>query len=277
MKKVLPYILVGLIALGVGAGATYYFVTQKDNQNSSNNEVDNKPEKEEKNLVVSESDLKNKILPLIGSTHYSRVYQNKKVTANDLADDLKAIGAIAYVALNEEQEISTKEVDGKTEYSITLDTIKKYSKKLYGSELKLNDPPEALCKIRELSCSLLLEEKSKNSYTFDLEFYASGSKPATIFESNGVTDVIYEKMETSEHEIYVYDKMIVNSEFDWSSEGSAKFSKLDGSGEVTINPFAEAIENIYKKYPDYFTRFKHTFKANDDGSYTYISSEPLVD
>ena len=38
----------------------------------------------------------------------------------------------------------------------------------------------------------------------------------------------------------------------------------------------ENVDKLYENYPEYFTEYKLTFKDNKDGSYTFVSNEPIT-
>ncbi len=47
--------------------------------------------------------------------------------------------------------------------------------------------------------------------------------------------------------------------------------KFDGSGKLQIDDNRK----LFDEHPEYFTNYKLTFKDNGDGTYTFVSNEPI--
>ena len=85
----------------------------------------------------------------------------------------------------------------------------------------------------------------------------------------------YYKLEKTDNNIYLYYKAIYNY-FDGydnheSDDNLMIIYKFDGSGKLQIDDNRK----LFDEHPEYFTDYKLTFKDNGDGTYTFVSNEPV--
>lgn len=259
MKKT-SYVIIALVVLVALIGGAYLLFGKQKNDDS---------EKKEE-TTISNTDIENKLYPLLKSSNKSRVYKKDKVTAEKVSNEQVILGTTTYVILNHESELN-KEDDG---YTISFETIEKYAEKLYGKKIDVkNAKVNTLFNIHSQTSFVTVDKKS-GVYKFNFDFLEDDAEPKDLLNEYHDMDVIYEKVEVNKDTVTIYDKVIVNSDFDFSNE-IATISKLDGSDKKELDRFG-TIKDVDKKYPEYFTEFKHTFKINEDKTYTYISSEPIV-
>lgn len=264
MKKYVPYVATTLIAFAFGAGIVY-MTTRKDTPS-----LDNNPSKEEEK-TISQSEVDNKLYPLLKSTYSSRSYQKNIVTATDLTVDQISLGVVNYIVLNHEDEIQIKN----GAYTISLATINKYADMLYGRTI--DKLPVSVAPVYSHN-TLLYGDDNSNELTINMEFYSEGTKPSETswFTDIKDKDVIYDRVEVSKDEVYVYDKTILNNNISWSGPvQTGTISKFDGTGTINCEQNCD-IKSLYKNHPDYFTTYKHIFKMSSEGEYKYISSEPVL-
>lgn len=268
MKKYMYYVVVAVVACLVGGGVTFAYLKSTPKEiNSTKNEY--KEEENKQSKSINDSEVKNKLYSLLTSASDGRVYQKTKTTSSNLSDEKKVLGTINYLVLNQESLVNF--ANGK--YSISLENVKKYVKILFNTEIESN--PEAVASIYSQTPLVVLEGQN---YVFNLEFYDDGTTPVVPVKQTFLDpDVIYDRVEINDDEVYLYDKTILNNSIDWSNTGYGEISKFDGTGKVEEDGSLLEIKDYFKKYPDYFTEYKHTFKINDDGTYTYVASEPVKD
>lgn len=259
MKKT-SYVIIALVILVALIGGSYLLFGRPKGE-----------EQEKKDEVkISNTDIENKLYPLLKSSSKSRIYKKDKVTAEKVSNEQIILGTITYVILNHENELNKKD----NGYEISFETIEKYALKLYGKKIDVkNAKVDTLFNIHSQT-SFVTADKKSEIYKFNFDFLEDDAKPKDLLTEYHDMDVIYNKVEVDKDTVTLYDKVIVNSDFDFSNE-IATISKLDGSAKKELDKFG-TIKDVNQKYPEYFTEFKHTFKINEDKTYTYVSSEPIV-
>lgn len=256
MKKTWLYALVVLIIVAVVGGSFFLFKKPQ---------TDDTEKKED--VKISNSDVQNKLYPVLKSSNESKIYKKNKISKDNVTNEQMILGTITYIILNHESEIENGS-------KISFSTIEKYAEKLYGKKIEVkNAKVETIANIHSQSTFATMDKKAE-TYKLNFEFLEDDAKPKDLLGEYHDMDVIYDKVEVKDDKVVLYDKMIVNGEFDWSKE-VATISKYDDSDKKELDKIS-SIDDVYKKYPEYFTNFKHTFKINEDKTYTYISSEPIA-
>ena len=184
------------------------------------------------------------------------VYQTKKITSDNLNAEFMILNAIKYENQTDKSEMAT----------VNADNIKKYAEVLYGKTI--GSLPKT---ITQLNSGLTADYTLKNGEyilndVYD-EKYSYGLPALDV--------VLFQKLEKTNEYIYLYDAVILNAEI-WEN-GCGYISKPDNSGKISLGEGDTCrwkLEDLYKQYPEYFTKYKHTFKGTDY-NVTYISSEPI--
>ena len=156
---------------------------------------------------------------------------------------------------------------------ISAKEVIKYANKFYN--LKLSD--DAYREIKELKNQsqtdiqgIFLTELNNEDVYF--VYLIEESEP----DENEVSNTYY-KLEKDNNNIYLYYKAIYNYFNDYlvdSEEGDVTIIyKYNGTDKVEVK---ENVDKLYENYPEYFTEYKLTFKDNKDGSYTFVSNEPIT-
>ncbi len=251
-EKIMQYIIIGLLVIIIVILLVKDFKKEdKANLNDSNvKQVENK-------MILSETEVK-KYQALVSSTEKSTVYKNSKTFAKDLSDEQKVLNVIKYMLI-------TGEASG-NEY-IKTDLIKNKVESIY--KTKITKLPEELVSKNSYLRSdfILIDDIYALNETYDGKY--SYLENETLF---------VDKAEKEGNNVYLYEKLIVN--IDLGESGCGDISKLDGSSKVnTYDVFKQeqcpTDKELYNKYPEYYTTFKHTFKLNGN-NIEYISSE-IVD
>ncbi len=276
-KNLLIIILIVIIIMLLGI-ISYFIINKKLDNNHSNEQTSSSTTTKNDYRLIKISDLSYKeyvkYLALVQDNNdINSIYGNKKVNVSSFSEETLLYNVLIYLMINNELEYY---YNG-TSYCILIDQLTDSVKKIYNYEINKQSLPNFLSGPLSQSMELSLSDTITGIKT-----YEGFDKIEDIKSLNSVpaSNIMYEKMEIVDSNIYLYIKKIMNDDMDWSDTGWGSFTKRDGSGKIEITEENTPsgiinVKDLYKKYPEYFTTYKHTFRKNSDGSILYISTEPI--
>lgn len=308
-------IVIVVIALAISYGCGFVLgkkLYEKDNKQDNspkpveqtdekqdNNQEDKKEDNKEENKVVEitqQEEEVNKLLEYLpsikmnlnGIKQYS-VYQNKKITLNDVDSEILIENAIKHT--DERKTECTNEetnANGLCDFTIKTDDVKKTLKQLYGDNnitLKSKIKGSGL-----LTCTIVKDNYACSNTgggwtATELELYFN------VLNSEYTK---YLKSEKDDNNLYIYEAYL-NYRFNDIADNEVEKGKLDNykfklykysntndllvneelSGKDFYDTSSTFKEKIFNYLGDKYITYKHTYKINDDGSYSWIATESI--
>ncbi len=289
--KTILLIIVGIILIGLSYVGGWYVgrefakyedekIEEKNNKKEESSKEDSSKEenaetKEEnklKEISIDSTKVKTAydIIPHIdGLNIMENAYQSEKTTLDKLSNELILGMALYRTEFNGD---NTKPIEGEEEgydpnsllgdswFTFESSVIQNTVKKLYGKEVENgNSEP--------FSGESIMYENGKYHYSYGGNGFIRTTNVREIvkaYEDENYLYIedryayIYNNFENEENEIYEVYK---NS------------NKKDIISEITKE---ETLEDIIKNHKDQMQSYKHTFAKNVDGTYYWVSTEPIA-
>ena len=287
-QKSLYVIIVGIILIIAGA---LFFLMKGENKDPES--------KEHENEVIEETEVNGDITSLVANlisienidlSKSFYVYQNKKVTLDDIGSEVIYGNALSSISMEKVRHCTEEELANNNNCDMVIESsnLLEEVKALYGD--KYTNLPKNINGNMYLSCVLnnnvyecLNHGPEEEVYNDYIEYFGM---------TNYVNARVITKAEKSEKYLYIYEKYISlrldTTDFDANNIESYKYSLYKYSNTNTkINdevilgkdyyedrsvPFES---KIIEKYANVATNYKHTFKKQADGSYIYVSTEEV--
>ena len=277
--------------------------TKKENEIVDDKKEDNNSsiEKEVQSVSLSKEEI-NKLLEFLpvvslsGSNDYS-VYQSKTVYPKNI--DISILIENVLNNVNHlECTVELFNANGICDYVVNVNDVKNEIRKRYNVDnyslpSEINGSGLLHCTlVNDLySCSNSGGGWISNNYT---DYFGITYNYNASFSSN-ITS--YLKAEKDMDNLYVYEE-VVNCRFDYINDNDNDYNNINNyrfklykysdTNDLLINDYLEGKDfyeegGFYKTFKtkvldyvkDNYTTYKHTFKINSDGTYTWIKTEPI--
>lgn len=290
-NKSIIIIVIGAIILVLGVLFLLLF-----NENKKNDKTENDSNIEEKKEAVTiDETIVNLISNLVSIEKIDLansffVYQNKKVTLENLDSKIYYGNALNLIEMSDTRLCTEEEVNNNPKCDIVVDSkvlINKV-KELYGNENV--DLPQKINGSMYISCTLNKDVYECLNHGPEDEVYNDYT------EYFGMTDYVnarvITKAEKSEKYLYIYEKYISlrldttnfnAKDLNTYNYSLYKYSNADAKINDDIVLGKDYYEDkstsfgskVIEKYANVATNYKHTFKKQADGSYIYVSTEEV--
>ena len=290
-KKSLCVIIVGIIL--IVAGTLLFLKPKEESKAPEPIKDDHENEVVEETIIDSDVTLLIANLISIENSDLSKsfyVYQNKKVTLNDIDSEVIYGNALSSISMEKVRHCTEEELANNSNCDMAIESsnLLEEVKALYGD--KYADLPKNINGNMYLSCTL-------NNSTYECLNHGPEDEVYNDYtEYFGMTNYVnakaITKAEKSEKYLYIYEKYI-NLRLDTTNFNAKDLNTYNYSlykysnADIKIND--EIIlgkdyfktgrtsfgSEVIKKYADVATNYKHTFKKQADGSYIYVSTEEV--
>ena len=284
-------LIITLLIIGIGIGTVIYLKSDNVNNNSNTNTNN----KDNLNDNINSEDIMSKIETLIlpaaiieqdytnylynekyiCSTHggacANNLYQSTAVNSIDLDIKYKILNTIRFLLIYKPdaflQEKGSVLYGNEQSYTSKLNYIsvlnlKSYIEKFYNSKLD-DDYYKDITHLRYIGIDSM---EGADIINFNGQYYVVdlGTSDLNVKEEVNIT-AHNNRIEKEDGYIYYYTSVINNLHCHYENCYIGEMVDSNKiSGEIT-----------YDRYKSYYNDWKLTFKDNDDGTYTFISSEPL--
>ncbi len=283
--KTIFLVIIGIILVGLSYAGGWYVgkefasyedkKTEEKDNNSNKKEEDTKEEKQEENTVkeISIETTKVKtaydIIPHIdGLTEMKNAYQSKKTDVNNLDNELLLAFAFLKTEFTAENTYPMKGLEEEYDpeyiedcwYSFKPEVIQATAKKLYNKELE------------NQTASIQKEE----SITYKDGEYTYTYGGNGFIRTTNVREIV--KAYEDEKYLYIEDKYayIYNNFENEETKIYGVYKNSDKKNRRTERTKDESKEEIIKNHKDKMQSYKHTFAKNVDGTYYWVSTEPIA-